>query len=128
MTSRLENNKVPVMIRRTKDDTLLQVIEVPCKEIGNWKKRKNFHYDKEQPGTLQFTSTGTCKAVYGVEQVVQIETRPLWLSDDLSSSLRALNLDTCTKTEAAPVNATSVVIEDVTDAAHEKTPLTYGGS
>ena len=34
MTSRLKNRKVLVMVRRTKDKGLLEVIDVPCSEIG----------------------------------------------------------------------------------------------
>ena len=111
---------MPVLVRRTIDNTLLQIIEVPCKEIGTWQNRKNFHYAKDQPGVVKFTTKGACKAVYGTEQVIQIETRPLWLSDDISASVRALNLET---KDEATFKATSVTIEDVTDESHEKTPL-----
>ena len=71
---------------------------------------------------VKFTTQGGCKAVYATEQVIQIETRPLWLSDDISASVRALNLDA---KESSTLNAASVVIEDVTD---EKSRLHIGGS
>lgn len=119
LVSRLENNKVPVLVRRRKDKTLLQVVEVPCKSIGTDEDRKNFQWSKSEPGTVHITSSGICKAVYGVEQVVQIETRALWLSDDLSTSMRALGVAGI-KDDASP---TGVVIEDVTDHPNERTPL-----
>ena len=62
-------------------------------------------------------------------QVIQIETRSLLPSDDLSASLRALNLDPkggggATLNTAPNATSTSgVVIEDVTDDVSEKTPL-----
>ena len=34
MKSRLKNKKIPVMVRRTKDKSLLEVIDVPCAEMG----------------------------------------------------------------------------------------------
>ena len=131
MKSRLKNKKIPVMVRRTKDKSLLEVIDVPCAEIGmlrytgytswrsqthpalyfwvqrvtyseyrlDWgvhetlfleltsllaltmftftamrdensdKLRPNFRYEDSDPGRVRIITEGTCKAVYGVEQV-----------------------------------------------------------
>ena len=33
------------------------------------KLRPNFHYEDSDPGRVKITTEGTCKAVYGVEQV-----------------------------------------------------------
>lgn len=68
----------------------------------------------------------TFQAVYGVEQVIQIETRALWPSDDLlTASMAALNVTQQSVGAKFPsdLNSSSVVIKDVTCDATETTPL-----
>ncbi len=108
------------MVRRTKDDSLLQIIDIPCKDIA--KNKKNFKYDKELSNQVTCTTSGTCRAVYGVEQVIQIETRPLWLSDDMSASLRDVNL--AGKATEGLLNTSSVIITEVPDVNSAKIEVT----
>lgn len=106
--SRLDSGKIPVLVRRAQDNSLLQILNVPMKDIAE--QRSNLKYDEDMPGCLQCVTAGSCKAVYGVEQVIQIETRPLWPSDDMSASIRNLHLD-----------PSSVVIQEIVEDQIEMT-------
>ena len=68
-------------------NTLLQVAATVDSETGEIKMRENFSYDESQR-TVKITTEGTCRAVYGVEQV---HLNPIHFQDNMFLVLRIVS-------------------------------------